>query len=544
MKKIALMMLVAVAAIACEKTPDIVPEIKITTTELTVPVEGNENLVIEFNSNVDWTAKVKEDVEWVTISPAKGVAGDAKITAVVDPTDQNEERKATIEITAGDKITEVVLTQAALPFFTVENALAIPTEGGSFDLAVSTNVPFNVTVEENDWLTVAKGEGKVTFTATENTANDARTAVATFTTEYELGGTVTVTQDGLCKLLWAIDMETVMNRPAKAPMFSTDEMPTSVSIAVYDGNVVVCSGDGSEPVILDKATGEKKGTIATGDFKPYTVRQDDAGNLVMSNRVWAKWTNIANSFALAYLAPNSTSVVKLIDTGDNDPDGSLREEYLGMSMNVRGDVTSDAIIALPHNNGEYVNNVISLFDVTNGSVTKNNLPMVGHKGVNWGDWAEGYFGASMHNQPGLGLLGNSLTDGAIVCAYDYNLLQHVDLTSGVCTVLSDTPLAGADAGNFAPTGVDIRTINGKQYMAVALACFYETTPPTVYLFDVETKTPLYAWDDVTAFNPKKAETTNYEYMYASVTLEAAEGGAIVYLADKSSGTIAAKYIKL
>ena len=102
MKKIALMMLVAVAAIACEKTPDIVPEIKITTTELTVPVEGNENLVIEFNSNVDWTAKVKEDIEWVTISPAKGAAGDAKITAVVDPTDQNEERKATIEITAGD----------------------------------------------------------------------------------------------------------------------------------------------------------------------------------------------------------------------------------------------------------------------------------------------------------------------------------------------------------------------------------------------------------------------------------------------------------
>ena len=534
MKKIALMMLVAVAAIACEKTPDIVPEIKITTTELTVPVEGNENLVIEFNSNVDWTAKVKEDIEWVTISPAKGVAGDAKITAVVDPTDQNEERKATIEITAGDKITEVVLTQAALPFFTVENALAIPTEGGSFDLAVSTNVPFNVTVEENDWLTVAKGEGKVTFTATENTANDARTAVATFTTEYELGGTVTVSQDGVCKLLWAIGMKDVMNRTARGPMFSTDEYWTGVSIAVYDGNVVVCAGDGSEPVILDKATGEKKGTIATGDFKPYTVRQDDAGNLVMANRLWNRWTAYGNWFRIAYLVPGSTEVKDIIKDVD--------EEYLGMSMNVRGDVTKNALIALPHNNGEYVHNVISLFPVTDGSALQANVTWdANYKGVGW---AGPYFGGGVHNHPGLALVGSTIDAGAVSSCYDANLLQAIDLTSGATTVVVDTPLAGDYAGNFAPNGLDIREINGKQYLAVALSCFYPSTPPTVYLFDVESKQALYTWDDVELFDPQDAASTNYEYVQASVTMEAAEGGVVVYLIDKSSGTIAAKYFKL
>lgn len=540
MKKIALMMLVAVAAIACEKTPDIVPEIKITTTELTVPVEGNENLVIEFNSNVDWTAKVKEDIEWVTISPAKGVAGDAKITAVVDPTDQNEERKATIEITAGDKITEVVLTQAALPFFTVENALTIPTEGGSFDLAVSTNVPFNVTVEENDWLTVAKGEGKVTFTATENTANDARTAVATFTTEYELGGTVTVTQDGLCKLLWEIDMTAVMNRPAQAPTFSTDNQPTAVSIALYDGNVVVCAGDGSEPVVLDAATGEKKGTVSTGDFKPYTVRQDDAGNLVMSNRVWAKWTAIANSFALAYLAPSSNEVVKLIDTGDNDPDGSLREEYLGVNMNVRGDVTKDATIAMVHQNGGYAHNVMSVFNVTDGATLKTNLTMSGFKGVGW---AAGCFGTWPHNIPGVGLFGVA-DKSAVVCAYESNIPQLLDLTSGTCVDISETPIPNADvAGNFAPTGIDIRDVNGKPYIAVAMTPFYANSV-LVLLFDATTKELLHVWDDATMFQPTVAADTNYDNMSSSVTLAPAEGGAVVYVADKASGTIAAKYFKL
>ena len=541
MKKIALMMLVAVAAIACEKTPDIVPEIKITTTELTVPVEGNENLVIEFNSNVDWTAKVKEDIEWVTISPAKGVAGDAKITAVVDPTDQNEERKATIEITAGDKITEVVLTQAALPFFTVENALAIPTEGGSFDLAVSTNVPFNVTVEENDWLTVAKGEGKVTFTATENTANDARTAVATFTTEYELGGTVTVSQDGVCKLLWAINMADVMNRPAQAPMFSTDSRPTAVSIALYDGNVVLSAGDGSEPVKLNKTTGEKVGTIATGAFKPYTVKHDDAGNLVMSNRVWAKWTAIANSFALAYLAPNSTEVVTLVDTGVGDDDGSLREEYLGVAMNVRGDVKSNATIILPHQNGDYAHNVMSVFSVTDGITTKNNLTMDGFKGV---AWAGGCFGTWPHNMPGVALLGPALADGALAAAYESNVLQHLSLTSGVCTDIASLDDAHPDqTGNYAPTGMDVRIINGKPYLAVAMCSFW-SGPVFVYIIDVETKTLIYSWCDAPAMDPKQADQTNYDYMSTSVTLEAVEGGMVVYVADKCSGTIAAKYFKL
>ena len=87
-------------------------------------------------------------------------------------------------------------------------------------------------------------------------------------------------------------------------------------------------------------------------------------------------------------------------------------------------------------------------------------------------------------------------------------------------------------------------INGKQYLAVALSCFYATTPPTVYLFDVESRQVLYAWDDVELFDPQDAASTNYEYVQASVTMEAAEGGVVVYLIDKSSGTIAAKYFKL
>lgn len=538
MKKIALMMLVAIAAIACETTPEVVPELEVTTTELTIPVEGSETFAIEFNASMDWTAKIKGTADWCSISPAKGVAGAGKITVVADPNTVEEERTATIEITLGGKIFEVVITQEALfvPRFTIESELLIPTAGGTVDFAVATNLEYEVTVDENDWLTFNKAADKVTFTATENTATDARTVTATFTTEYpELGGTLTITQDGLCRTLWAIDMETVMNRPAQAAMFSTDSRPTAVSIAVYDGNVVVCAGDGSEPVILDKVTGEKKGTIATGDFKPYTVKQDDAGNLVMSNRLWNRWTAYGNWFRIAYLAPGSSDLKDIAKDVD--------DEYIGLSMNVRGDVTKDAVIALPKNNGDYVNSVITLYSVSSGASLPGVQLTLGadFKGVTWAGAA---FGALLHNHPGLGLLGNTVADGAITACYDANLLQQIDLTTGAATNLTETPLAGDYAGNFAPTGIDIREINGKQYMAVALSCFYASTPPTVYLFDVETKEALYAWSDVAQFNAQDGATTNYEYVYASVTLEPADGGVVVYLADKSSGVIAARYFKL
>ena len=543
MKKIALMMLLAVAAIvACEKTPEIVPEVNVTTTELTVPVEGSDAFVVEFNVNVDWTAKVKESIDWCTISPANGKAGDSKITAVIDPNDVTKERTATIVVTAGDKVVEIVLTQAALPFFTIENALAIPTDGGNVEFAVSTNVDFNVTLAENDWITFTKGEGKVTFTATANTANDPRTVEATFTTDVaELGGTLTITQDGLCKTLWAVDMTAVMNRPAQAPTFSTDEKPAAVSIAVYDGNVVACAGDGSEPVVLDKATGEKKGTIATGDFKPYTVRNDDAGNLVMTNRVWAKWTAIANSFAIAYLAPNSSDLVTLINTGDNDDDGSLREEYLGVSMNVRGDVTENALIGMPHQNGDYAHNVMSFFAVTDGVVAKNNVTMSGFKGVGW---AAGCFGTWPHNIPGIGLTGVTMNDPAIVCSYESNIPQALIPATGVCTDLSATPIPNAEyAGNFAPTSIDVREINGKPYLAVAMTSFWGGNV-LVLIYDATTQELLYTWEDAQIFDAKVADQSNYDYMSCSVVLEAAEGGLVAYVADKTTATISAKFFKL
>ena len=531
-------MLVAIAAIACKKEEPVVPEIKVTTTEFTLPLAGTEDMSykVEFNANVAWTAALKEAADWCTITPTSGAAGDAAVTVIALENKLEQERVATLVLTAGTAVKELVLTQEALfvPRIVAADA-TIPTAGGSVEVAVNATVPFTVSYEA-DWLTNQASANKVVFTATQNTDPDPRAVLVTLANaEYDLETVIEVSQDGTCKVLWEVSMKEVMNRSVDGPMFSTDVVATGVSIAVYDGNVVVCAGDGSEPVKLNKATGEKVGTIATGDFKPYTVRQDDAGNLVMANRLWNRWTAYGNWFRVAYLAPGATAVTDLAKDVD--------EEYLGLSMNVRGDVTKDAVIALPHNNGEYVNNVISLYTVTNGTVAAKNVTIDGnYKAVGW---AGPYFGGGIHNHPGLALMGPTVASPAVSACYDANILQTIDLNTGATAVISSTPLAGDYAGNFAPNGIDIRTINGKQYMAVALSCFYATsTPATVYLFDVEANQLLYTWDNPAIFDGQDAASTNYNYVQASVTLEAADGGVVVYLIDKSTGTIAAKFFTL
>ena len=210
MKKIALMMLLAIAAIACNPEEQIVPEIKVTTTEFTLPLAGTEDMSfkVQFNANVDWTAALKETTEWCTITPASGVAGDASVTVIALENPTEEERTVTLVLTAGTAVEEIVLTQEAvfIPRLatTPADGVNVPQAGGSASVEVAANVAYTVTVDaEATWLTVAQDGNTVTMTATANEEYAARGANVTFATEYEgVGATVYVYQEGRATKLW------------------------------------------------------------------------------------------------------------------------------------------------------------------------------------------------------------------------------------------------------------------------------------------------------------------------------------------------------
>lgn len=114
MKRIALFFAIAAAAISCAPEVIVTPELTVHTSgdELVItPEEGK--LQVEFSTNVDWTARIKEtDAEpWCVVTPSKGKAGDNVMDVICIENKGTDNRTATIVIKAMDLTQEVVVTQ-------------------------------------------------------------------------------------------------------------------------------------------------------------------------------------------------------------------------------------------------------------------------------------------------------------------------------------------------------------------------------------------------------------------------------------------------
>ena len=116
MKKLALLVsFAAILMVGCKEDDPIIPEIICDTDVVKVPVQGteDEDIFVTFTSNVDWTARIKESVDWVTVSPASGTSADGRLRLIVVPTQANDPRQATLVITAGETaVKEITVLQA------------------------------------------------------------------------------------------------------------------------------------------------------------------------------------------------------------------------------------------------------------------------------------------------------------------------------------------------------------------------------------------------------------------------------------------------
>lgn len=198
MKKIALFLAMAVAALACTPEETVTPELKVLTeaSELVAP-QAESQVHIDFETNVAWTATIEAN-DWSVLSPnpATGEAGTHKLTVTCLANGTNDSRTVKVTITAQDKVEEVVITQAQKDALTVgEKTFTVPAEGGNVEFTVAHNVEFTATTEA-DWLTRAETkameETKVVFVAAENTGVE-RTATIVVS-DGTLSENITVTQ--------------------------------------------------------------------------------------------------------------------------------------------------------------------------------------------------------------------------------------------------------------------------------------------------------------------------------------------------------------
>ena len=200
MKRIALFMAIAIAAIACDPEEQIVPEVTVHTDEATlvIPTEGGD-VQIAFDANVEWTAALKEATaaDWCTITPSTGVAGSTSLKVIALENTTNDNRVATVVITAQTAKKEVKVTQLQKDALVLsgEKTFEVPADGGQVKFAVNHNVAVEAKADV-DWVaqagTRAMQTSEFTFEVAANTGA-ARTAKITVTAG-DLKDVITVNQ--------------------------------------------------------------------------------------------------------------------------------------------------------------------------------------------------------------------------------------------------------------------------------------------------------------------------------------------------------------
>ena len=188
MKRIALFIAIAIAAIACKPEEQIVPEVTVHTDEATlvIPTEGGD-VQIAFDANVEWTASLKEATaaDWCTITPSAGEAGSTSLKVIALENTTNDNRVVTVVITAQTAKKEVKVTQLQKDALVLsgEKTFDVAADGGQVKFAVNHNIAVEAKADA-DWLvqaaTRAMQTSEFTFDVAANTGA-ARTAKITVT---------------------------------------------------------------------------------------------------------------------------------------------------------------------------------------------------------------------------------------------------------------------------------------------------------------------------------------------------------------------------
>lgn len=543
MKKIALFLAIAVAAIACEQEETVTPEVNVLSeaASLVIAQEGGD-VLIDFEANVEWTAELKQAADWCTISPKSGAAGPNKVKVIAVENETNDNRTATVVIKAQTAVAEVVVTQlqkdalvisgektfavpaeggqvkfsvnhnldinvttdadwlvetkamqttevvygvaantgaertatitvtagalkqtltvtqaAWTPMFEVEPAADqwLAVEGGSVSVAVSANVEYTVTTDENDWLTVSNDGDVYTFTAGENASYDYR-AVGVYVTPVdeayaEFAKAFYVFQNGRAAKLWT---KTVADLEGFDPAQRT-------KLAKYGPYLVVANT--TKVYGLDPLTGEVAMAINMPEgFNAHNVLVDDAGNfLIASDVVYGE------TLALHYVADPFNPNPELVFSFDTN-------NYYGAdcgNIRVRGNIKGEALITATISDGAGAANLF--WEVTDGVCSTWYWTSVPYP-----TWTIGTQCAAP--------AGTKLSDGIFYIGYggDYNLYYAGEVVKdGASNWVNSYTTGSSWMENY--NAISTAEWNGHKYVAILAGCHFNYDDADAILLNVD-----------------------------------------------------------
>jgi hypothetical protein len=145
-----------------------------------------------------WKIVPKEEGNWVKVFPTEG-EDDGIFKITVSANEDFDARVMNFAFVVNGEEQPVLFRveqEANVPYITLPENVTIPAPGGTFDVAVTSNVAWNYTISDDAWLTeVAKTETNVTLNAAVNpSAKRSVTMTVTATDFPSLSQTVTLEQ--------------------------------------------------------------------------------------------------------------------------------------------------------------------------------------------------------------------------------------------------------------------------------------------------------------------------------------------------------------
>ena len=505
MKKIALFLMAAAAVISCNKE-EFVPHVDFAPVEVTIPTAGTDELAepvtFNFTANAAWTAEVKGEnvIEWLSISPKKGEAGEASIKFTATANTAKENRTATLEINVEGLetiVVPVVQLQKNAIDVNADAAYTVSFKGGSVEIEVGHNVDYTYEVSA-DWLVETKAytTDKLTFTVAEQEVNaPARTATVTVYSELGVVMIVTITQEAWSPIAWSA---------------SLSEMGASagrVGIGVF-GDYVAFTSNG-EAFIADAATGTNVQKIPLPDgFVAGGVHVDDAGNLMVSGPDRVVSDGTCGQLQLFKVNPATFEPTMLVDYDS----ANYWCTEMG-NFRVKGDINGDALIMayICVGTGHY-----AAWEVKGGVVAD---PV-------YGDLHDGSWDASTGV---VAPAGATLADGFFAITYGstYNLNYFNGEAWSEVYVTGSTWMENYNC-------ISTAEVNGKKYLAMTASCHFDYDYTDIIVLDV---TDLSAVKEVFKIQMNFHTVNAGGLTYSDIYIKGEDGKLAAYVIDPWMDTV-------
>lgn len=502
MKKIALFLSIVVAAIACDKVDPVTPpEFDFANPDVLVPYQGSEdeNLKLEFTTNVDWTAELDQTYDWVTITPKSGKAGEAAITVIATPNNEAEVRSAVITVKAGVSVLVFDVVQEAYPALSIDpTEVEFDAAGGTQEVTVDATVEYVVTFPENEWLTYDYNAetGVYTLTAAANEGFAERSLTIVLSNNVDgVSESVVVSQRGRVTVLWEKALADYSQITPGGPLrlaYKDGMLALSTGAAVH----VLSAADGAYMMPVELPAGM------------VSLTNDDAGNIVIAaNAPEYGSSDVYAISSLETMAP--VKVATISNAALYRPGGNLR---------AGGDVTKNGVLTMYV---DYEHYWIGC-DIVDGVAQESTFEAI-----------KRLDGAGSTWDPNAGCatpLGSKLADGVLATFYTQPAL--VSNASGEWTQVG----AAIFSGNDNNCAIAEAVYGDTHFAAVAVGSHFNYSATGLYLYDLSTSEMVYSYRI-------DGDLVNAAGATADAVLVPTDDALLMYYADLQKGKIVCIEVK-